>query len=271
MKYLKIGIYEISALAIISIAAVWRLVLITQGWPLTNSDEATIGIMARHIAYNGEHPVFFYGQYYMGALEAYIGAALFPIFGSSLWTVRFGLLLLFILFLLSIYLLTCLLYSKSLALATILWLCFSSSYIIGRQLSAIGGYPETLLFGSLTFLCASWLVLTYTSGVPPRKQRRRFLVYACWGIAAGLGLWSDLLILPFVLLSGLLLLFFCWRELLHIIALLSTLAGLILGAGPLLLYNLYAAPGRIPSRHCGSSSMEEAHISTTRSRFSQKS
>ncbi len=244
MKYLKIGVYEIGALAIISSAVIWRLVLITQGWPLTNSDEATIGLMARHIAYNGEHPVFFYGQYYMGALEAYIGAALFPIFGTSLWTVRFGLLLMFILFLLSTYLLTNLLYSKSLALVTILWLSFSSSYIMGRQLSAIGGYPETLLFGSLTFLCASWLALTYTSGLPWRKQGQRFLVYACWGLAAGLGLWSDLLILPFVLLSGLLLLIFCWRELLHLVALLSVLAGLILGATPLILYNLHAPRGQ---------------------------
>ncbi len=243
MKYLKIGIYEIGAIAIIAMAAVWRLVLITQGWPLTNSDEATIGIMARHIAYNGEHPVFFYGQNYMGALQAYIGAALFPIFGASLWTVRFGLLLLFILFLFSTYFLTSLLYSKPLAVVTILWLGVGSSYVMGRQLSAIGGYPETLLFGSLAFLCACWLVLTYTSGLPLRKQGGRLLVYACWGLVVGLGLWSDLLIIPFVLLSGLLLLVFCWRELLHILALISAFAGLVLGASPLVLYNLNAPPG----------------------------
>lgn len=244
MKYFKIGIYEIGALAIISIAAIWRLVLITQGWPLTNSDEATIGIMARHIAYNGERPIFFYGQNYMGALEAYVSAALFPIFGSSLWTVRCGLLLMFILFLLSTYLLTSLLYSKALALVTILWLGVSSSYVIGRQLSAIGGYPETLLFGSLAFLCACWLVLTYMPGLPLHRQAWRLLVYACWGLVVGLGLWSDLLIIPFVLLSALLLLFFCWRELLHILALLSAGTGLVLGASPLLLYNLHAPPGQ---------------------------
>lgn len=244
MKYLKIGIYEISAFVIISLAALWRLLLITQGWPLTNSDEATIGIMARHIAYNGEHPIFFYGQNYMGALEAYLGAALFPIFGSSLWTVRLGLLLLFILFLLSMYLLASLLYSKSLALVTILWLAVSSSYVLGRQLSAIGGYPETLLFSSLAFLCASWLALTYTPRLPLRKQGWRLLMYTCWGITVGLGLWSDLLIIPFVLLSGLLLLCFCWRELLHILAITCAFAGLMLGASPLLLYNLHAPPGQ---------------------------
>lgn len=35
-----------------------------------------MGIMARHIAYHGEHPIYFYGQHYMGALEAYFAAVL---------------------------------------------------------------------------------------------------------------------------------------------------------------------------------------------------
>src|SRR5260221_10493396 len=105
MKYLKIGIYGFLALAIIICAALFRLVLFAEGWPLVNSDEATMGIMARHIAYNGEHPIFFYGQNYMGALEAYLGAALFHLFGPSLFSLRLGLLILFILFLVSTYLL----------------------------------------------------------------------------------------------------------------------------------------------------------------------
>ena len=41
--------------------------------------------LALHIAYRGEHPLFFYGQEYMGPLEAYIGALLFHIFGVSLF------------------------------------------------------------------------------------------------------------------------------------------------------------------------------------------
>src|SRR5262245_56727648 len=51
-----------------------RLTLAALGWPATDSDEATFGLMALHISERGAHPIFFYGQTYMGALEAYLAA-----------------------------------------------------------------------------------------------------------------------------------------------------------------------------------------------------
>src|SRR5260370_31513964 len=72
IKQLKIGSYGIWACIIIVVATLLRIVLITQGWPHSNSDEDTMGM---HIAYNGEHPIYFYGQQYMGTLEAYVAAA----------------------------------------------------------------------------------------------------------------------------------------------------------------------------------------------------
>src|SRR5579864_7050721 len=112
MKYLKIGIDEICAFAIIAFAIVLRIILASQGWPPTNSDEGTMGLMARHIAYLHEFPIVFYGQNYMGALEAYIAAAFFHLFGPSLFTFRLSVILLTLLFFVSIYLLTSALYDK---------------------------------------------------------------------------------------------------------------------------------------------------------------
>ena len=66
LKYFKIGIHEICAFCLIIFATVLRIILIGQGWPQTDSDEGTMGLMALHIAYRGEHPIFFYGQGYMG-------------------------------------------------------------------------------------------------------------------------------------------------------------------------------------------------------------
>jgi hypothetical protein len=245
MKYpkAKIGIYELSAIGIILLAASLRLALIAQRWPLTNSDEGTIGIMALHIAYHGDHPVFYYGQNYMGALEAYLAAALFHVFGASLFTLRLGLVLMFGLFLTSMYVLTSMVYSKALGLVTLVLLGLGSSYVMARELSAIGGYPETLLFGSLVFLFAAWLALSYHPGAARRGRGWRFVAYAAWGILAGLGLWSDLLIAPFVFMSALLILCFCWRELLRGIALLCMAIGFVAGAFPLLYYNLHGARG----------------------------
>lgn len=88
---------------LIALAAAIRLALISFGWPVLNSDEATMGLMASHIAYHAEHPAFLYGQSYMGALEAYLGAAIFRLLGSSAVALRLGAVLLYSLFLTSIY------------------------------------------------------------------------------------------------------------------------------------------------------------------------
>ena len=58
-KYFKVGPYGLMALALILLAAALRIIVIAQGWPLANSDEGTMGLMARHIAYQGELPIFY--------------------------------------------------------------------------------------------------------------------------------------------------------------------------------------------------------------------
>ena len=243
IKQLKIGSYGIWACIIIVVATLLRIVLIAQGWPHSNADEDTMGIMGMHISYNGEHPIFFYGQQYMGTLEAYVAAAFFRLFGASVFTLRLGPVLMFALFLANMYLLTSLLYTKKLALITLILLTLGSSIMLDTELVAIGGYPELLFFGSLSLLLASWLVLSYDQYSSPRRRLWRLLAYACWGLVVGSGFWSNFLMLSFILVSGLLLVLFCWRELLKG-AMLSLVLGLLIGAFPLIVYNLHAAPGQ---------------------------
>ena len=85
-KLLKYPIFY--ALLIICAGVALRVVLNIQGWTPTNSDESIMNLMALHIAYRGEHPTFFYGQDYLGAFEAYVGAVLFRIFGPSVLAMR---------------------------------------------------------------------------------------------------------------------------------------------------------------------------------------
>ena len=103
------------ALGLIMAGTLIRLGLLLLDWPATDSDEGTMGLMALHITH-GAHPVFFYGQTYMGALQAYLGAALFTLFGASVFTLRLGLLLLFMLFLAVMYALVRRLYDHRFAL-----------------------------------------------------------------------------------------------------------------------------------------------------------
>lgn len=232
-------------LAIILGATLLRLILIFYNWPVTHSDESMMDLMALHIAYRGEHPIFYYGQNYMAPIEAYIGAALFRIFGVSLFAVRLGLLPFFTLFLFCIYGLTRMLYTRNLALATVVLLSLGSSDILTHQLLAIGGYPELLFFAAFIFLLATWLVLsplTPTSIISTQRQWLRYAVYALLGLTIGLALWDDQLILPFVLTAGLLVLLFCWRDILSWAAP-CFLIGLLLGGLPLILYNMHAKAG----------------------------
>ena len=67
------------------LALLLRLWLVTHAGGVVNGDEALVGIQAQHIL-RGERPTYFYGQVYMGSLEAYLIALLFALFGSSAWT-----------------------------------------------------------------------------------------------------------------------------------------------------------------------------------------
>ncbi len=236
---LPVSGYGLCALGVVALGSGIRLALISLGWPHTNFDEGTIGEMAMNIAFHGEHPAFFYGQAYMGSLQAYLGAAFFHLFGVSLFSLRLGTVLLNTLFLVSMYLLGRLLYPPKMALLSTLLLALAAVIVYYREIQAIGGYPETLLFGSLLFVLASWLALTARPELTPSSRRLgllRLLAFAAWGMVVGLGLWSDLLILPFVLCSGLLLLVICWRDILSL-APICLLLGFLIGALPLILYN----------------------------------
>ena len=85
MKYLKVDLNKLLVGTIITLAILLRILLIYMGWPGVNSDEGTMGLMALHIAYHGEFPVFFYGQGYTGSLEAYLGAVFFYLLSPSVF------------------------------------------------------------------------------------------------------------------------------------------------------------------------------------------
>lgn len=195
-----------------------------------------MAIMALNIAYHGDSPPLFYGQNYMGSLEAYLGALFFHLAGSpSLFLLRLGIIVLVACFFFFLYRLSSLLFSRGLALVTLLVMGVGSSSIFMRQIIATGGTAETLVFGTLAFLLASWLALTYQPG--GTVSVARLVAYLGWGLVVGLGFWSDMVVLPFLAMAGLLLVLFCWRELLPWRWSLLIL-GIIIGMLPLLIYNI---------------------------------
>ncbi|HUY79362.1 MAG TPA: hypothetical protein VMV29_21510 [Ktedonobacterales bacterium] len=189
------------ALGLLIVAFGYRLYLIAHGWPQLDSDEAVIGLMARHILH-GEYPVFFWGQNYMGAFQAYFAAIFFAVFGPSAFWLHFSVLLLTMGFLAAMYGLASAAYGRVVGVVMLLWLTVGPTMGVLRELKAIGGYQDILLFGALTLL-GVWARLRQPQRMP--RTRRDWLIalatYVGLGVAMGVGLWSDLLILPVLLLA----------------------------------------------------------------------
>jgi len=238
----KVSFYELAAFGVILLDFCMRFALIYQGWPRSNSDEGTLGLMALHIAYHGAFPLFFYGQGYMGPLEAYVGAALFLLLGTTVLALRTGVLLLFTFFLVLMYRLARQLYNKTLALITLILLSLGTPEILLRETLAQAGHPETPLFCAAIILFSVQLALSIHSrseDAALQRRGKRLLLYSLWGLLMGVAFWNDFLIWPFVLLAAFSLWLFCRSELRQL-EYVGILLGFLTGIVPAIIYNLTA-------------------------------
>jgi 4-amino-4-deoxy-L-arabinose transferase-like glycosyltransferase len=206
--------------------AALRLWLLARGLPTLDSDEATIGLMALHLRH-GEWSVFFLGQSYMGSLEAVVVAPFVWLLGPSAFALRLAPLLMGLAAIAAIAVLATRLYSPRVALVAAALLAFSSPYFVVLSVRAYGGYVETLLFGALLLLLA-------LGGAEPAGRSWR--ATALLGLLAGLALWTNLLVLPFLLAVAAM---FWWQRRTDLLGRkgLLLLAALLLGAAPAIVYN----------------------------------
>jgi hypothetical protein len=164
-----------------------------------NSDEAVVALMARHIL-RGERPWFFYGQAYMGSLDAYLVAGAFRIFGERVLLVRLVQVALFVAVLVSGYPLALRFTgSRQVALLVVLLLAFPPVLLTLYTTASLGGYGEALLVGNLLLWWGHRL------GWEDARRRRLWLA---WGGVAGVGFWAFGLTLVYLLPVALWLL---WR------------------------------------------------------------
>ena len=230
--------WGVAAAITILLAVVVRGALVAAGWPGTDSDDATMGLMAKHIVALGERPIFFYGQSYMGSIEAYAAALAFAFLGVSEFALKCGLILLYACFMVIMYGFLIQITSRAWALAGEAILALGADEMLYHQLEAYGGYLETLIFGASLLALTCWLVRAQGD---PRYARRSTWAFAGWGLAAGLGLWSDVLVAPFVVLTAGALALFCWPAVRRWGALLAV-SCLLLGISPWIIYLATPAP-----------------------------
>ena len=143
--------------------------LVVGGYVPFNADEAVVALMARHIL-QGERPVFFYGQAYMGSLDAFLVAAGFGLFGQQVWVIR---------------LVQALLYDG--VILTTAWLLAIPTVNVTLYTTAsLGGYGEALLVGNLLLLVGFRIDDT----LQEQSLGRLAGLLLAWGFLAGLGLWA---------------------------------------------------------------------------------
>ncbi len=166
-----------------------------------NSDEAIVGLMGRHIL-QGERPVFFYGQAYMGSLDAWLIALGFAVAGTQVWVMRAVQALLYLLTILTTYGLAWnITASRSASTIAGLLMAIPTVCVSLYTTVSIGDYGEALLIGNLLLLAALAL----------RRGPSRPWLFLAWGGLAGLGLWVFGLTLIYSLASAPVVAIAWWR------------------------------------------------------------
>jgi 4-amino-4-deoxy-L-arabinose transferase-like glycosyltransferase len=160
--------------------------LVAGGYVPFNADEAIVALMARHIL-GGARPVFFYGQAYMGSLDAFLVALAFQLFGEQVWAIR---------------LVQALLYLGVLVTTGVLGKQAFGSWRVGGlavgllaiptvnvtlyTTASLGGYGEALLVGNLILICG----LRISQKALPVGKSADYWLWAFLGLLIGLGLWA---------------------------------------------------------------------------------
>jgi 4-amino-4-deoxy-L-arabinose transferase-like glycosyltransferase len=228
-------------LVIIIIAAGWKAILLSLNSFPFNSDEAIVALMARHIL-AGERPVFFYGQAYMGSLDAYLVAAGFAIFGQSVWVIRLVQSVLYLFTIITTFAVGILVFQSELVglIATVLIAIPTVNVTLYTTVS-LGGYGEAILLGNLIILTGFGILRNSEQLYHKRVYKDPFVWFALlWGVFSGIGFWANGLTLVYTVPVGV---FILWRFIKKIgvisprrvvVAVIFLLAGFLVGIAPII-------------------------------------
>lgn len=215
----------VGVVAVVVAGLVLRWFILTHALGSLDGDEATTGLVARHLLHNHEHPVFYWASNYGGTLEAAVTAAVFAVTGSSVLVLK---------------------------LVSAVWFAAAAvlTWRVGRRLvdervGAVAGllfwvWPATYVwwstksrgfYGSVLVL---GLVVALTA-LRVAERPERTLDWLVLGLAAGVGWWDQPQIVTLVVPVGLWLLLRNWRALGR--AWIAVPAAVI-GAAPWLLWNV---------------------------------
>lgn len=216
----------------LALGLAWRLWMLTHYALVSGgevdvylADEGIVGLMGKHILEGRELPVFFYGQSYLGALEAYCAAASFALFGTGFLSLRLVPFLFSIGLGVVVYRFAHRFYSVAVARWATALVAVSPMYFLQWNLKARGGFVEHV-FLVFVVMMLFWTFYLY--------HRREAATAFGLGLVSGVALWVNQLVGAYLaVMAGLL-----WLRREDRRGWRPALVGLLLGSSLLIAYNL---------------------------------
>ncbi|GAC1343944.1 MAG: hypothetical protein NVSMB27_04340 [Ktedonobacteraceae bacterium] len=182
------------------LAILSRLWLIVHTKGVMAGDEMMVGLQAEHIL-RGDRPLYYYGQPYMGSLEAYLAALIFRFTGPAVWAMRLetipmSLLMVYLTWRFAAVLaetahLSARLKTTFMTTAALV-AAFPPLYDMAEEMRVQGGYMGAFVIMLWLLFCAFRLTQRWGQQASWRELALR---WAGIGLLVGLGLWIDPLII----------------------------------------------------------------------------
>jgi hypothetical protein len=212
-------------LILLCVATLVRIPFFTHSYGLINSDDGIAALQAKHISEGKTHPIYYYGQHYMGSLPFHIYALTFKIFGYSIFLYIFVYFLFFLAFMVIQYLLFREIFaSQNLALLLISFYALPLGHLLSMSFYVGANFTFVFFLGSLSiylaYLCYIKQKDTYIPGI---------------GFLLGLAFWNHPISVAFVVCAAL---FLVLRIRFYFKKYFVLTAYFLVGAFPVVLYEL---------------------------------
>lgn len=177
---------------LVLVAALLIVSILVQYWVVTSSripassDQAIVGLMAKHILERGDHPAFYYGSAYAGSIEPHYVAAVFALLGPSPDAYRTAMGGLVLLMLLGVWAVTRRAFGGLAAILALAYLAVPPFFFLYKGLTSDGHYDAFNLFTAGVLLVCLSLEKDLGAGRDPAP--RLFLLL---GVLFGVGWWIN--------------------------------------------------------------------------------
>ncbi|MCB0335877.1 MAG: glycosyltransferase family 39 protein [Bdellovibrionales bacterium] len=225
-----VGTFVFLAL-IILVAALYRFDFLVASQFVVDADEAIVGLMAKHILEGAALPVFYYGQHYMGSLEAILASWSFALFGVSGLALKLVPLACSLILIIVFYEFLLVATSKQVARVGAVLMAVPAPTLVIWSAKARGGFIEILLLGTIAFLWYfRWL----------HSKPKNWNYFYGTAFILGVGWWVNNQIIYFMLPVGLFsilfwVLRFSWSTAGHMM---MAWVAFFIGGSPYWIYNL---------------------------------